>query len=75
MVKCNCRYWIENVSKIDGALDIANVHGFTYNIKPFLYCPWCGASLRTFTNEKEKVQDYMCGGGITYGAYDYKEDH
>lgn len=38
-----CAQWANGTSAINSALFLAQNHGCAFAIKPFDFCPWCGA--------------------------------
>ena len=47
MVECSCEDWKKYISVIDGALAMQQVrYSTTYDMKVFVYCPYCGKKLK-----------------------------
>jgi len=63
MNECDCYDWIENIKKLNGMIDIALIHGFSYGGKYFKYCPWCGKRLYTIaavtTDSPDTISDFQ----------------
>ena len=46
-MKCNCKNWKENISKLNSGFTMSWVHGCKgYTGKIIIYCPWCGKKLK-----------------------------
>jgi len=72
-MKCKCKDWKENIDIINGPIRFiaaTRPHMSFGEIKPFLYCPWCGRHLSAHAADAESRCEHEWGiDGVHQNEY------
>lgn len=59
-VECDCKDWKINLTKINSALVMAQLHGEGISVKVANYCLYCGKNLKAMQNKRRKTNETRC---------------